>query len=783
VPTRCEGRQRALGAAVALLYGVALLAPFRAFFPRFTTHIIGDHGDALLQHLHCAWQWLALSEGRVSEVLKLPTLHPYGSGFAFGEPLLGISLPFWSIYALTGSTAAAFNAAVVASFFLLGVATFLWARDLFDSDAAGLSAAVLVVFTPWRLHYLSALNVLSVHFSLFGLWLIGRWIRRPDLGSLLGAALLFHVQLVTAAQAAIPGIYLACIWLSVVWLAAGLPLSRRRIRQGLSAGLLFVALGLPWLSFFGEAFDATPGLLRTTAMNRYSEPFSAMMRLVGMAGPLGVCAALGAPALLIARRRCALPRGTGITLIGLGCGAMALFVAARGSYVGPHNDPTALPGYYAALYLPLFDTLRAPIRLAALTPIVLALLAGGMFATLEHFARRALPGRPARLLVFAPLILTAFWPRLDPRMSSPIETRPRELALANQLAVLPPGSVILPLPLDLGPQLAAPVDERVLVHRHAQIGGFASIVPTVFPQTRSRLGQWPQAGLELAHALGTTHIVVPDLWVERHGATIERIGYEPVAAAGGRTVFAMPQLETPESSLWLRAPATAATGRWLTLALHRTAARFEPRGHAELSAVWRGRDGERGAQAFAFFPGVVGPRDPVLIHVPTPETSGVFQVSVDFPGFPIDAEVEVRPQPTTFDVSIPDVSVALAELYAAPGPVRAGASFRVDVELWVDAGPILLASSRHTLPERRGETVVAYRYRSRTSMTAPTRLAARAALPGDLVPGDRLTHTWYPRTPIAPGTYDLMVSLRATGVPGDPMPWITLLSDLQVVAE
>jgi hypothetical protein len=780
---RAEARHRALGATVAVLYSIALLAPFRVFVPDFTTHIIGDHGDALLQHLHCAWQWLALSEGRPSELLKLPTLHPYSSGFAFGEPLLGISLPFWPIHALTGSSAAAFNAAVVASFFLLAVAIFLWTRDLFDSAAAGLFAAVLVVFNPWRLHYLSALNVLSIHFVVFGLWLIGRWIRRPDFGSLLGAALLFHLQLVTAAQAVIPGIYLACIWLSVVWLGSGLRLSRRRIWQGLTAGLLFIALGLPWRAFFAEAFDATSGLLRTTAMNHYSEPFATMARLVGMAGPLGVCAALGVPALAIAARRRMLPRGTGITLIGLGCGAAALFVTGRGSYLGPHNDPTALPGYYAALYLPLFDALRAPIRLTALTPIVLALLAGGMFATLERCVRRALPERLAPILLFAPLALTAFWPRLDPGMASPISARPRDLALATQLAALPPDSVILPLPLALGPELGAPVDERVLIHRHAQIGGFASIVPPVFPQTWNRLASWPQAGLEFAHALGTTHIVVPNRWVERNRATIEDKGYERIASAGGRTTFAMPHVETPDSSLWLRAPSTAATGRWLTLALYRTVPRFEPRGHAELPAVWRTGEREHRVPALAFFPGVVGPRDPILIHVPTPGIPGLSRVSVDFPGFPIDAKVELRPQPTSFDVQISGVSIALAESYPVPAAVRAQAAFRVDVDLVAEAGPILLASSRHPLPERRGETVVTYRYRSRESKTRTTRLGARTALPGDLVPGDRAAQTWYLRTPVAPGTYDLLVSLRATGVPGNPMPWVTLLSGLQVVAE
>ena len=83
--------------ALAALYGAVLALPFRAFFSRFDTHLIGDHGDALLQHLHCAWQWLALADGRFAELLALPTMHPYSSGFVFGETLsrtnfLGLTL-------------------------------------------------------------------------------------------------------------------------------------------------------------------------------------------------------------------------------------------------------------------------------------------------------------------------------------------------------------------------------------------------------------------------------------------------------------------------------------------------------------------------------------------------------------------------------------------------------------------------------------------------------------------------------------------------------------------
>ena len=141
VPARRLAPALALGA----LYGAALALPFRVFFSRFDTHLIGDHGDALLQHLHSAWQWLALADGRFAELLALPTMHPYSSGFVFGETLLGITLPLAPMPLLGATTAATFNTAVLLLFLLLGVSVFLWLRNLFVSTAAGLLAAMLVV--------------------------------------------------------------------------------------------------------------------------------------------------------------------------------------------------------------------------------------------------------------------------------------------------------------------------------------------------------------------------------------------------------------------------------------------------------------------------------------------------------------------------------------------------------------------------------------------------------------------------------------------------------------
>jgi hypothetical protein len=765
------------------VYAAALLAPFRVFLPRFATHLIGDHGDALLQHLHCAWQWLALAEGRASELLALPTMHPYRSGFVFGEILLGVTLPLAPLHLLTGSTAATFNTAVVLSFLLLALAVFLWVRDLFHSPAAGLLAATLVVFTPWRVHFLSALNVLTVHYAIFGMWLLGRWLERPTLPTLLGAALLFHVQLVTSAQMGLAAIYLSCIWLLAVWLGGGGGFERRRVGQVAVAASIFLGLGLPWLAFHREAFDATPGLLRTDEMVYYSSPFPAMARQLGALGPLGISAAAGSVALALGWRRGWLSRASVVSLSGLALGTVALFVVARGPYLGPEAEPIALPGYYAARFVPLLGAVRAPLRLAALTPVFLAMLAGGGLAMAERWSRERISERWARAWLLLPLALALLWPALPSEMVAPIALRPPDRSLAAELGRLPASAVILSLPMDLEPSGAA-VDERVLVHRRAQVGGFASIVAEPFRHAMRRLGQWPYDGTEAARALGATHVVVPARWLGPHGAAIAERGYEVVANIAGRAVLSLPPAALEAPALRVEVPTAAAAGRWLALSLSPTQWRFDPREHRSLAARWTGSAGVVEVTAHAFSPGITGPDAPIQVHVPTPGSTGLYGLRVDHPAAPIEGVVEIRESATSLDAPVRDVAISLATGYRAPASVRAGKPFRVDVALAVGpAAPILLATSLCDLPERCGETVVSYRFQRLDppwGLVAET--APRTALSRDLVPGEGHEQTWYLRSPPVPGRYALSARLGARGSEAHS-PWTQLLDALEVTLD
>jgi hypothetical protein len=775
-------RRRLAVAGVAVIYGLALVLPFRVFWPRFATHLIGDRGDALLQHLHCAWQWRALAEGRWRELLSLPTLYPFPTGFAFGEPLVGICLPLAPVFALTGSSAAAYNSAVVASFALLALAIFVWSRDLFASAPAGLLAATLVAFDAWRLHYLSALNVLSIHYAVFGLWLLGRWLARGRFAALLGAALLFHVQLVSAAQGAIVAGYVAGVWCLVVWAGSGFAWSRRRSLHGGLALAALLAVSLPWLSFFEPAFAARSGLRNSAELRAYSATFAEMAREFGILGWRGALAAAGAIALAIAARRGRFPRSRALDLAGIGLGAGVLFVLARGPWTGTNSAPVRLPAYYAEQVLPGLDLLRAPIRLAAFTPLALALCGAGALAALERAVathRRI----PAALRYLLPLAACAAWPALEPSMGAPIAERPRDRALAERLAELPRDAVILPLPLALSDRHGAAVDERVSIHRRPQIGGFASIIPGLFVRAAYALGSWPREGSEIARALGATHVVAPESF-GRDAEILEREGIRALWSLAGQTLFELAPRPARSDPDRVDVPSLAAADRWLTAALFPGSERFDPRGAFELGARWTAPDGrEEEVGAFAFVDSVIGPRDPIRILVPTPARVGTYPLAIDLPGSAIAATVEVASVATSFDAPVEDVRVALAPGAPRPQRARAGAAFRIEVEIDAPRGPILLATSRWKLPPRRGELAVWYGFRNRAGQVTARRALERSALGADLVPGSRQRVSWSFQTPAQPGRYDLIVSLESVGIGAGPEHWVPLLTGLEVARD
>ncbi len=797
-PSRLGSRLRDLAsrhphwlALTALL--VLIVTRFTQFFPRFGSRLIGAHGDTLLLHLHLGWQWTAISEGRLSEILSLPTMHPSGSGLSFGEPLFGIALLFAPVHWFTGSTVAAFNAALVGSFVLVALACFLLVRELIHSDEAAVLAAAAIAFVEWRLRFITAINLLTVYFVIFALWLLVRWVRKPSWAPLVGAALLLHLQLVTAAQAGIVGCYLALSCLLAVWSAQRFRVNRLRVLQLAVTVAVVAILGLPWLAFFAEAAEAAPDILRTGAMQYYQAGFWELCRRMSVTTPLGAAAALGAAGIFLAHRlRLPLPPCTAALVAGMLVCTVILFVTALGPIRTAADGPAGSVGFLLARTLPLLGSFRAPARIAAMTPIVLTVCAAGAYALTLAWLRRRFARLQHRGLALAaaglPLLLVLTYPDLPPGVSSPISARPRDLALAEALSELPADAVVASLPLRLGHRFGSAVDERVLVHRRRQVAGFASVIPHGFWFAERRTGNWPRYGNEALRALGATHVVVPEHWLADDAEQIAALGYEVRRRAGRRAILASPPGGdlAPVQPAAIEAPAIAAAGRWITVARDAHAApSFRLAPHGETRAHWHRLAGSHEvthADAFVFYAGIAGIDQPDRFNVPVPDRPGHYRLEIDAEPTPIVTEIQVSARPTSADEPIRAGSV---ELSPGAGPVtrvRAGTGFLLAVKAKAGKGPIWLATSTAEIPERRGEAVVTYAFRQGAHALHGKALPWREhhALRSDLAPGETAQLSWVFRAPNRVGVYDLWVRVEAHGLSGNTMPWHELITGLEV---
>ncbi|MCB9654068.1 MAG: hypothetical protein H6729_08075 [Deltaproteobacteria bacterium] len=524
LPADSSPGDRRLTAFALTALSLFIVSRFSADFRDFTTRLIGNHGDVLAQHLICAWQWRAVFEGHIADIMSLPSYAPFETGLAFSEPLTGIVLLFAPVAAIFGSVAA-YNAALIGSFVLTALAVYVLVKEVFESETAGIFAAAAIPFVPWRTFHFTTLNILTIYFGIFGMAALVAWVRRGRLRTIVLAALLFHVQFLTVPQVGIVLIYTTLVWLAVHWLSRRCPWSTPRALQIAAGGLTFVALGLPWLNFFAVAERASRGLLRTHEMEFYALDFAGLSERTGLSSWLGLSGVLGfivIVALIVARivMPRALPvrlkRGSVVTALGIGLGGIVLFVLGLGAYrqVGD-GAYRALPGLFAFRHLPLLDALRVPSRLAALTPVWLAMFSSALWILVDRLLSPRWPRWGHRVCLVLPLALVVTWPRLPTDRMAPIEGRPSDLQAGEALSKLPQDAVILPIPIELHHSRASHVEEWVLKHKRRQIAGDKARVPNLFFDAQRRLGGWPLEGNEIVHAFGATHVVAPTTWFRK----------------------------------------------------------------------------------------------------------------------------------------------------------------------------------------------------------------------------------------------------------------------------
>ncbi|MBK8011126.1 MAG: hypothetical protein IPK13_07225 [Deltaproteobacteria bacterium] len=844
-PPGSKASDRWLTAFVLLALSSLIVSRFAVHFRRFTEDLIGNHGDVLAQHLICAWQWQAVFEGRAADVLSLPSYAPFDTGLAFSEPLTGIVLLFAPVAGFFGSVAA-YNTALIGSFVFTALAVYALVKEIFESEAAGVFAAVAIPFVAWRTFHFTTLNILTIYFGLIGLTMLVAWVRRARWRTIIGAALLYHIQFLTVPQVGLVLVYTTLIWLAVYWVSHGRRWSKPRVFQIAVAALIFLGLGLPWRAFFGVAQRASRGLLRTHEMEYYALDLNGLAERTGTSSWLGVTGGLGLLVIVLALVHLAYSRSDLhkrherhplsrdldrlTTPLGLSLGGALLFVLGLGAYrqVGDGTYVT-LPGLFAFRHLPLLDALRVPSRLAALTPVWLAMLSSALVFWIERAASGIWPRWGRRGCIVLPLALAATWPSLPIDRMAPIDGRPSDLQVGDALSKLPEDAVILPIPIELHHSRASHVEEWVLKHKRRQIAGDKARVPNLFFDAQRRLGGWPRQGNEVVHAFAATHIVAPLAWFRNPTAssasasstsasstrvsstavsstTLGGVGpmdYRLKARVGSFGLFEV--LDTSNTTSQppahvqarIEAPRRVAAGQRMTLARWRSGpVRVEKRGFRRGRATWRGlgeSEVELAVSTFHFLPSFWGTEQPERINVPTPDEPGTYALTIQEEAI-VESEretgndetdvyansviVEVFPEATTFTTPIRAGSLEVTE---RPRIVRANQHFRVDVRVRpAKEEPIWLATSVADAPDSRGAVRIAYAFRQ--SHEVQDRVARPAngyhALNRDLLPTETATVTWYLEGPSHPGHYTLWARAEATGVAGNEMLWVPLVEDL-----
>ena len=158
-----------------------------------TTSIAADYGDSLFTTWVIAWvadHFTAMLQGNVSAwaaMWNAPIFAPESSTLTYSEHFIGQTLQVLPLYWVTYQPLLAFNLVFVATFALTGLAAHRLTHQLCRSHFAGAVAGVTCMFSDYRVIWSSHLHMLSVHWWLFALWGIDRYVATRSSWALAGA--------------------------------------------------------------------------------------------------------------------------------------------------------------------------------------------------------------------------------------------------------------------------------------------------------------------------------------------------------------------------------------------------------------------------------------------------------------------------------------------------------------------------------------------------------------------------------------------------------------------
>jgi hypothetical protein len=544
-----EGSLRASAIATAAYLGLAIAMSW-PLVTVMTTSVAGDFGDPLL----VIWIMTSVSRGltRVlgghwsafADMWNANIFYPEPNTLAYSEHFAGqtlLSLPVWWT---TGNPILIYNVAVLASFVLTGLGTFLLTRALTGGFLAPLAAGAFASFNTYRLGLeLSHLHVLTIQWFPLALVAVHRYLERGTwrwLAALIGSVVLMNLSsgyfmLYAAPLIALFGLFDMAIQKRL-----------RDIERWLGFAVAVPATALLTSPFILPYLDMQrrTGFLRpmqdVIAHSARFEQYAAFV-LPWAQVPLALAIIAIAAAVV---RRGVVPRSY-VAAIG------AVLASAFVLSLGPFIQPWGIPGPYLVLYkyVPGFTGLRVVNRYGALVLIVLPVLAGFGAATVVRWRRIG----PAIVGVALAIFLWQVWPPrfvIDaPLPSADLEPTPSYLTPApvlpgiyREVESLPSDAVLLELPFgdywyDLRYMFFSTMHGRRLMN------GYSGVFPPSY-LARQRVLAKPLLDPEgSARALtGATHIIVHrGAWRDDTGTKIaswlESIGAHVVSGSGDALLY------------------------------------------------------------------------------------------------------------------------------------------------------------------------------------------------------------------------------------------------------
>ncbi len=502
-----------------------------AWWLRPLTWQLGDHvtstGDPLITAWRLVWpvQWLL---ERPAPFLDSNVLYPASAAFVRDELTLGQTLFAGPVYALTRNALLAHNLTVLLTVALSGFTTYWVVWRLLHNRTSGLIAGTIVAIAPYHLAQVDHAGLLAVQWLPPVLYFLDRTLRYRRWRDAILLGLFAFLQAIAAGYYAYVAAFLILTYLGYCCLMERRLLAMRGlVRAGVALAVamaLVVPIALPfWHVASAEGFarsraavevwsakprmwsSATPDNLlygrfsRRYAMTWHNEVFL-FPGLVALA--LAVSALVG--------RRTIRFRAAALAL------ALVGFVLSFGPVLDfKRVGGGKMPLPYAALYrfVPGMDALRAPLRIAPLAMLGIALLAAIGWKRLavgmrrRHWSRAATYGVAFAVMIgllgeyaTAPIPTVAV-PQLDPAFTP----------VAQWLAAQPP-AVVLMLP---NPRAAVAMTLATTT-RHRFVNGEAEVRPPARRALFQRLGNFPDR-----QSITTLEMLGVDLVI------FDRTGYTP----------------------------------------------------------------------------------------------------------------------------------------------------------------------------------------------------------------------------------------------------------------